>query len=289
MAVHDRRYKPYRGRITPLFGRFLVLPRFAFKDVFKSRFLVFFYGATLLVPLVFGLIIYLRNNLDALDSLRAMGFEIGNLFSIDEGFFARFLGVQAVLAFFLTLFIGPGLVSRDLANNGLPLFLSRPISRADYVLGKLAILLTLLSSITWLAGLGLFALNGNMTTWGWMFENLHIAAAIFVGSWLWIGLLALLALALSAWVKWKVIAGFMLLVFFVAGDFFSLIVLGFFKSNWGFLAQPDHLIMIITARMLGISPPPGPPLVACIIALVVAYAICLFMLNRRIRAYQVVS
>jgi len=289
MAVHDRRYKPYTGAITPSWSRFLVLPRYAFKDVFKSRLLVFFFGVSVLVPLAFGCAIYLRNNLDALDSLRALGFQIGNLFEIDEGFFARFLSVQAVFAFFLTLFIGPGLVSRDLANNGLPLYLSRPISRSDYVIGRLTILLSLLSVVTWISGLALFALNANMTTWGWMFENLHIAAAILIGSWLWIGLLSLLALALSAWVRWKVIAGFMMLVFFIAGDFFSLLVRGFFRSDWGELADANALVMIITARIFGITPPDGPPFFACVAALALMAGACLFLLNRRIRAYQVVS
>jgi len=289
MAVHDRRYKPYSGTLTPLAGRFLILPRYAFKDVFKSRLLVVFYGITALVPLGFATWIYFANNIDALSAVRAIGINIGDFVAIDEGFFAAFFGTQGVFAFFLTMFIGPGLVSRDLANNGLPLYLSRPISRADYVLGKLTILLTLLSIITWVSGLALFALNASMTRWSWMFENLHIALAIVVGSSLWIGLLALLALALSAWVRWKVIAGFMLFAIFAAGDFFSLFVLGLFGSTWGFVAQPDHLIAIITARILGITPPPGPPLFACIMVVAASYAICLLLLNRRIRAYQVVA
>lgn len=289
MAVHDRRYKPYSGALTPLRSRFLVFPRFAFKDVFKSRLLVFFYSVSLLVPLIFAAWIYFANNLDAIKQLRGMGFDIGSFIEVNETFFATFLGTQAIFAFFLTLFIGPGLVSRDLTNNGLPLYLSRPISRVDYVIGKLAILLTLLSPVTWVAGLLLFVLNANMTSWSWMFENLHIALAVVVGSGLWIGLLSLLALALSAWVRWKVIAGFMLFVIFAAGDFFSLLVLGLFGSDWGFLAQPDHLIAIITAELLGITPPPGPPLIACIVAVAAAYGVCLLLLNRRIRAYQVVT
>jgi ABC-2 type transport system permease protein len=157
------------------------------------------------------------------------------------------------------------------------------------VIGKLTILLSLLSVVTWMSGLALFALNANMTTWSWMFENLHIAAAIVVGSWLWIGLLSLLALALSAWVRWKVIAGFMMLVFFIAGDFFSLLVRGFFRSDWGELADANELVMIITARIFGITPPDGPPFFACVAALALMAGACLFLLNRRIRAYQVVS
>ena len=47
-------------------------------------------------------------------------------------------------------------MSPDLRNNGLPLYLSRPFSRTEYVLGKMSVLLILLSAITWVPGLLLF-------------------------------------------------------------------------------------------------------------------------------------
>jgi hypothetical protein len=40
-----------------------------------------------------------------------------------------------MLALFLAAFIGPGLISPDLHNNALSLYLARPFSRAEYVLG----------------------------------------------------------------------------------------------------------------------------------------------------------
>lgn len=289
MAVHDRRYKPYTGVTTSLQSRFLVLPRYAFKDVFKSRWLVFFLGLTVLPPLIFGIMIYMRNNLGAIDRLSQLGLDVGTFYSIDEGFFASFLRWQFSCAFFLTLFVGPGLVSRDLANNGLPLYLSRPISRADYVVGKLVTLLALSSAITWIAGLLLFGLNGNMTTWGWVIENARIGLAVFVGSFLWISLLALLALALSAWVRWKVIAGFMLLAFFLVGTVVPQVINAFFRTDWGHILNAIQLVRIVTAKILGVTPPPGPPFFACIVALALMAGACLVLLNQRIRAYQVVS
>ena len=57
---------------------------------------------------------------------------------------------------FLTAFVGPGLVSPDLANSALPLYFCRPFSRAEYVLGKCAVSVQLLSLITWVPGLILF-------------------------------------------------------------------------------------------------------------------------------------
>lgn len=289
MAVYEHTYKRYTGSLTPTASRFTVLPRYAFKDVFKSRLLVFFYAFSILVPLFFALVIYLRHNIDAIDALRNLGFDVSDVLEIDENFFGRFLIVQAQFAFFLTLFIGPGLVSRDLANNGLPLYLSRPISRVDYVLGKLAILLVLSSSITWVAGLSLFVLNANYAGWSWAVSNLHIAAAVFVSSSFWIVLLALLALALSAWVRWKVVAGFMMFVVLAAGDMLTLMVNMMFRTEWGHLFNVDRLLHIITARLLGVTMPDGPPVWAAVLGLLTLTGVCLLLLNRKIRAYQVVS
>ena len=224
-----------------------------------------------------------------IDSLRALGLDVGNFFEVDASFFKRFLLVQGQLAFILTLFVGPGLVSRDLANNGLPLFLSRPISRAEYVVGKLAILLTLLSVVTWVAGLMLFFLNGNMTSWGWMVENANLALATLVGSGLWIGLLALLALALSAWVRWKVVAGVMMLMVFISGGLFSVMINLLFRTDWGHIFNPTRLFEIVISNLLGLSPPAGPPLWGCLLAFAMLSGFCLLLLHLKIRAYQVVS
>ena len=91
-----------------------------------------------------------------------------------------------MFAFFLTLLIGPPLVSRDLTNNALPLYLCRPFSRAEYVVGKMAVLLILLSLITWVPGLLLFLFQAYLEGGGWIAANLWIAGAIFVGSLVWI-------------------------------------------------------------------------------------------------------
>ena len=56
----------------------------------------------------------------------------------------------------MALLVGPPLVSRDLRNNALPLYLCRPFSRTEYVMGKMSVMLILLSAITWVPQLLLF-------------------------------------------------------------------------------------------------------------------------------------
>ena len=89
-------------------------------------------------PVGAALWIYLHHNLNALSS---MGLDLTALAPIDAGFFAMFMGVQCfVFGGLLALLVGPGLVSPDLANGALPLFLSRPLTRTGYAVGKMATL-----------------------------------------------------------------------------------------------------------------------------------------------------
>ena len=46
MAVYKKTYRPYDGALTSSWGRFLVIPRYAFEDMQRSRFLTIFYIAS---------------------------------------------------------------------------------------------------------------------------------------------------------------------------------------------------------------------------------------------------
>lgn len=117
----------------------------------------------------------------------------------------------------MTAFVGPSLIAPDMANNALRLYFCRPFSRTEYVLGKMSVLLLLLSSITWIPGLILFLIQGSLAGWAWTMDNLWIAGAIVVGGLVWSTILSLIALSLSAWVKWKIAAGALVLAVFFAG------------------------------------------------------------------------
>src|SRR5262249_23476194 len=133
-------------------------------------------------------------------------------------------------------------VSPDLTNNALSLYLARPFSRAEYVLGKASILLILLSLMTWVPGLLLFALQGFLEGWDWMKDNARIAEGLLAGAWIWILRLAMLSVGLSAWVKWKPAAGALMFgTFFVAAGFGAAIN-GVQRTKWGHLLNISHLI-----------------------------------------------
>ena len=299
MAVYKKTYRPYEGELTAGWSRFLVLPRYAYLELRGKRFLSIFFTLTFAYPLICALIIYVQHNASALNLLGVQGAR--NLISINVVFFMSLLGWQSMLALFLAAFIGPGLISPDLANNALSLYLARPFSRTEYVLGKMSVLVILMSLMTWIPGLLCFFLQGYLEGFQWMKDNIRLATGMFFGAWVWILILALLAMALSAWVKWKPAAGGMMFgVFFVAAAFGAFIN-QVQRTRWGSVFNISHLIGVVWVQLFEgdrhttngavffrAAVGEQLPLWTCWMALAALCCICLYMLARKIRGAEVV-
>jgi ABC-2 type transport system permease protein len=253
----------------------------------RSRLLTGFYVLCFFYPVFCAVEIYVLHNLDF---VAKYGFDLARLISIDNKFFFYFMDVQGVLAFILTAFTGPDLISPDLANGALPLYFCRPFSRAEYVTGKMAALAVLLSQITWVPGLILFGIQASVGPRHWVAQNWWIAGSIVLGSWIWIAILCLLATALSAWVKWRFVAGALLLGVFFFGAGFGHAINGVMRTDWGSLMDIGNLIATIWTSLFRIpyditSTSPA----SAWIALVVVCLVCLLLLMRKVRAYEVIK
>lgn len=283
MAVHKRSYRGYAGEITPLWSRFLIVTRYAFRNAFNSKLLTAYFVLCFIFPVACAVAIYLDHNLPFLALFHA-----NQLFTVDAGFFLMFLGVQSGLAFVLTALIGPGLVSADLANNALPLYFCRPFSRGEYLFGKSAVLIWLLSLITWIPGLVLFVIQASLAATGWTRSNLWMARSIFLGSAINILVLALLTLALSAWIKRKLAAGAALLGVFFAGSAFAQAINAVLQTRNGYLIDLGNLMVTVESHLFGQRSPTGLPAANAWLALLAICTFCLYLLERKVRAYEVV-
>src|SRR5215467_229606 len=290
MAVYEHTYKPYEGKLTPAWSRFLVLPRYAYQDLFKYKLFTALFVLCYVCPLVYTVLIYLRHNVSALAAFGTDALEIARRIPIGGGFFFFFVNFQTSLAFLLTVIIGPVLISRDLANNALPLYLCRPFSRFEYIAGEISVLLILLSMITWVPGLLLFLFQSYLAGGGWMAENWWIANAIFTLSFSWLVILSLLATAFSAWIKWRTAASAALFAIFIIPIPIGVAIEELFGTGKGhmlnlamaFNGLSKHLLRL---DWLGSSLSAGESWFVF-----AAYAaLCLLMLSRRVRAYEVVS
>ena len=285
MAVYKRTYRGYSGPITETWSRFLVLFRYSRRNLFRSKFLTAFFVLCFFFPLLCALGIYANDHLSAFTFLGQRG---GPLFKVDGRFFLLYLSIQTSLAFILTAFIGPGLVSPDLANGALTLYLCRPLSRVEYVIGKLSVLAIVLSWVTWIPGLAVFVVEASLAGWTWTLNNLWIATGIVLGSWIWILSISLLALALSAWVKWRIAAGALLLAVLFLGAGFAQAVNHTLQTTQGYLIDVSKLINIVWQDLFHDSGDRAMPVGEAWFGLLAFAAICLYLLMKKIRANEVV-
>ncbi|MEP6850110.1 MAG: hypothetical protein ABI999_14725 [Acidobacteriota bacterium] len=309
MAVYEHLYGAYEGESQTPLSRFLVIPRYALREVFKSKLLTTVFILCFAYPLIAAILVYLHHNANALAMLQI---NVRELIPIDASFFRTFLEVQGSFSFILTVLVAPPLISRDLANNALPLYLCRPLSRTEYVLGKMAVIVFLLSMMTWVPGLLIFFFQASLGGIAWLWANLWMIWSIIFGSMTWIILLSLLALAISSIVKWRVVAsGALLGLFFVPSALGEIV-------NQLFLTRVGHLISLwattnsiwrglfgLLERQSGhvtgrITNPVyngqvvdivllEPPLWVSWMIIALVCAICVWLLSRKVRAYEVIK
>jgi len=284
MAVYRNSYKPYSGPLTPAWSRCLVLFHYSRRNLFQSKFQTGFFVACFFFPVVSLFTIYLVHSASFLQQLGISS----RLISVDNKFFFYFVNVQGFLAFLLTAFAGPGLISPDLANGALPLYFCRPFSRAEYVLGKSSVLAILLSQITWIPGLILFAVQASFAGSRWTWDHLWIAGSLVLSSLIWIAILSLFAMALSAWVKWRIVAGALLLAVMFFGAGFAQTVNAVMRTDSGYFFSLGYLTTTVDNALFRMDAVRAISLADACIALLVYCAICFGLLMRKVRAYEVV-
>ncbi len=289
MSVYKHDYRPFAGKVTPRWMRIYVLSRYGAAEAWSSKITVGLFVLSLLPLVIFLIGIYLANNPLA-RALIVKG--SSGAIDIDAGYFLKMLEFQSWLALILTAWIAPRLISFDLADNALPILLSHPVSRFGYVLGKFLAMFMFLSIVTWIPCLLLFAYQAYSSPLPWFAAHLSIAAGLFSGAILWITVLSILGLALSSWVKWRVVAtgAIFAAVFVPAGV--GAIMSAILRTRWGFLLNLPMMMSVLWQRMLGAHPIfaekyalPTPAILAMLLASCVCFVA---MLNARIRAREVV-
>jgi ABC-2 type transport system permease protein len=286
MAVYKRTYKGYGGGLTPEWSRFMILPRYSYARLFQSKFLLMFLASCAIYPIGAAGFIYIAHNLSF---LKALNVNAANLLDVNEKFFVYFCTFQGAMAMLLTAVVGPNLVSPDLTNNAMPLYLCRPFTRTEYVLGRMTVVMYLLAWITWIPGLILFGIQADMAGWDWTKDHFWIAWGVFAGLLVWTVVLALIALAISAWVRWKIAAGGLILGVFFAGAGFGAAINAVMRTKNGSLIDIQQMMSTVWSALLHNDAGNGISAGQAWMVLAAAAAISLWLLSKKVRAFEVVK
>jgi ABC-2 type transport system permease protein len=204
--------------------------------------------------------------------------------------FREFIDQQGVFVFFVTIYVGAGLIANDRRANALQIYLSKPLMRAEYIAGKFATLATFLLLVTWLPGILLLVLQilfaGSFT---FARQNLFLFPAITVASFLQVIVASFAMLALSSLSKSSRYVGILYAgaMFFSEAVFAVLrLILGGTGSSW--LSFPANLAQVIDV-IFRLKPRYDTPWIVSLLALAGLIAVSMSVLERRVRGVEVVT
>jgi ABC-2 type transport system permease protein len=279
MPIHDQGYRRYGGTRAGIGRSWQVMTRAGVMSIISKR---QFLGLMLFAwtPFVVRAVqIYVSANFQQASFLAPKGET-----------FREFLDQQGAFVFFVTIYVGAGLIANDRRANALQLYLSKPMTSAEYIAGKLAILFLFLVSVTFLPAMMLLLTQavfaGSLT---FVSNNLYLLPAITLFSLAQVLLASTTMLALSSLSKSSRFVAVM-----YAGLFFFTTAL--FNALRGITGQSSFAWLSPTAALEQLGDvifrlPPRyqvSPAVAGV-TVIVLIAASFFILNRRVRGVEIVT
>src|SRR3954463_5217478 len=204
--------------------------------------------------------------------------------------FRQFLEQQEFFVFVVTVYVGAGLIANDRRANALQIYLSKPLMRSEYILGKLAVLFGFLLLVTLVPALLLLLLkvvfDGSFL---FLKNNLFVVPAIVVGALLQVILASFTMLALSSLSKSARYVGILYvgITFFTGAIYHALYgITGSSRVSWISIPANVEQVVDVVFRMKPRYDTPWQVSLLTIIALVV---ISISVLERRVRGVEVVT
>src|SRR3954463_1848617 len=279
MPIHDQGYRRYSGSRAPVGRAWAVIAKAGVRTLLGKRAFI----ALLLIAwfpfFVRAVQIYAATNLPQAAFLAP-----------DARMFRQFLEQQEAFLFFVTVYAGAGLIANDRRANALQIYLSKPLTPAEYVFGKFAILATFLLLVSWVPAVVLLMVQIMFSgSFRFFLDNLFLFPAITVFSFIQILTMAAAMLALSSLSNSSRYVG----ILYAALIFFSEAIYGVVfaatrNSSLAWIAVPFNLHQLGNAifRLPLRYSTPVPVALFVVVALIVASG---FVLLNRVRGVEVVS
>jgi len=279
MPIHDQGYRRYGGDRAPRGHSWAVIASAGIRTFFGKR---AFLGLLLISWFPFfvrAVQIYAATNLPQAAFLAPT-----------PDTFRQFLDQQEIFVFFVTVYVGAGLIANDRRANALQIYLSKPLTRAEYVFGKLAVLMAFLLLVTWVPAIVLLivqiAFAGNFV---FLKNNVFLFPAITVFTFLQVTLVATTMLALSSLSNSSRYVG----ILYASVIFFSSAVYGVIfvvtrNTMFSWISFPANLEQI-GDLIFRLPPKYDTPWLVSLLMIVGLIVLSGVILERRVRGVEVVA
>ena len=279
MPIHSAGYRPYLGARRPHERVWLVITGAGVRAIFSNR---RFLGLLLVawIPVV----------VRAVQIYAAANFPQAPFLEISARTFRDFLRQQNLFVFFVTVWVGSGLIANDLRSNALQIYLSKPVTRAEYVAGKLGILMCFLLLVTWVPAMLLLlvqaALAGNLR---FLAANMFVLPAITIASFVLVLVSSLTILALSSFSKsMRFVAVTYAGLIFFSEAVFNVVRVTSRGTTLSWLS-PAASVNQVADAVFRVKPSFETPVAVSLAAVAALVALSLLILERRVRAVEVVG
>jgi ABC-2 type transport system permease protein len=277
--IHDQGYRRYGGRRDPYGRRWWVIGRTGLFNRIRERRVIAVLLVAWLPFLVRGIQIYASANFQ----------QVAFLAPTPE-MFREFLNQQEVFIFIVSIVIGSGLIADDKRANALQIYLSKPLTRLEYIVGKLTTLAAVLTFVTWLPAMLLLVLQMLFAgSTKFLADHLFLIPAItlFAGVQVFVSSFAMLALSSLSKSRRFVAMMYAGILFFTAAMYQALRqITG--STAWAAISPRDTM-NVIADGIFRIQGPRALPFPAAVIAIVVLIAASVWILERRVRGVEVVT
>jgi ABC-type transport system involved in multi-copper enzyme maturation permease subunit len=204
--------------------------------------------------------------------------------------FRQFLEQQDTFVFFVTIYVGAGLIASDRRANALQIYLSKPLMRTEYIFGKAAILFAFLLFVTLVPALLLLVVQVLFAgSFAFLKKNLFLFPAITVAAVLQAILATFTMLALSSLSKSTRYVGILYagIIFFTAAIYGAMLAItGSTRLSWLSLSANLTQVVDVIFRLKPRYATPWPVSLIVILGLV---ALSISVLERRVRGVEVVT
>ncbi len=281
MPIYDQGYRRYEARAALRGVRFWPITREALRLVLARR---AFLGLLVLswAQLLFRVVqVWVVTQYP----------EAGRLLPIDGRLFGEFLSAQVGFVMFVMVFGGAGLVANDLRTGAILVYLSRPLTRRDYVAGKLGVLLGLGLFVTLVPALLLYFVGLVLAPQQyWRLELAWIGPAIVLHSLVLVLPLGLLALAASALTRRPVVAGLGFFGLYSGLEMVRGVLRLVFDQSWATMLSLQSDQRSIGSALFGttLRRSESVPWLSAALVLLLVSAACLLILRSRVRAVEIV-
>jgi ABC-2 type transport system permease protein len=279
MPIHDQGYRRYQGARVPAGRGWAVIAKTGVRTLVRKR---AFIGLLLLAWFPF----FVR----AVQIYAAANLPQAAFLAPTPEMFRQFLEQQEIFLFFVTVYAGSGLIANDRRANALQIYLSKPITRFEYIAGKLAVLAAFLLLVSWLPAVVLLVVQIMFSgSFAFFTANLHLFPSITVFSVVQVATISLAMLALSSLSKSSRYVG----VLYAALIFFSQAIYGVLyavtrDTAFSWISMPSNLGQVgdfVFRLPLRYRTP--VPVALLVVALVIGLSA--LVLGRRVRGVEVVA